>query len=289
MTIRNSRRILRLTNNFPRFTLTMASLGVTAVFAQAQDGTVASLRVTPDSTVTLTVALEISAAVGSSTDSDVQTVSVSGAAKVRFERDAVDGQRADLLVLDLALGNATYAFDFFCLPIFGCQHLEVALQDVQVTLLQPVRAPIETGGLASFLDGDFLVRADYTLGGVGSGSSTTQSVAAGTFAGRLVSAVTEVTLDECALSSQTMLLPRESLPSNIRGVKMTITANLENLAFEGGWKAEAAGPDVNHDGAIDALDLAWVLSTWGSVDGDCDGDCATDGRDLAMVLENWRE
>ena len=49
--------------------------------------------------------------------------------------------------------------------------------------------------------------------------------------------------------------------------------------------------DVNHDGLVDAVDLAQTLSTWGtkggSVESDINGDGSVDGIDLAIVLGAW--
>lgn len=55
-----------------------------------------------------------------------------------------------------------------------------------------------------------------------------------------------------------------------------------------GVRAAVPG-DVNGDGAVDAFDLAAVLSSWGSTGGpgDVNGDGVIDAADLAIVLSNW--
>ncbi len=48
--------------------------------------------------------------------------------------------------------------------------------------------------------------------------------------------------------------------------------------------------DVNADGLVDGLDLAFVLSNWGlsgPTQGDVNGDQLVDGLDLAMLLSDW--
>jgi hypothetical protein len=49
--------------------------------------------------------------------------------------------------------------------------------------------------------------------------------------------------------------------------------------------------DFNSDGAVDAYDLAVVLSAWGlsSGDGDINGDLTVDGTDLSMLLGRWTD
>ena len=47
--------------------------------------------------------------------------------------------------------------------------------------------------------------------------------------------------------------------------------------------------DVSGDGAVSALDLARLLSSWGGVDADCDlnGDGVVNAVDLALLLSDW--
>lgn len=45
--------------------------------------------------------------------------------------------------------------------------------------------------------------------------------------------------------------------------------------------------DFNNDGAVDAGDLAQVLSAWGTSGADLDGDGDTGASDLAVVLSSW--
>jgi hypothetical protein len=45
--------------------------------------------------------------------------------------------------------------------------------------------------------------------------------------------------------------------------------------------------DLNGDGKVNGIDLAQVLSSWGTANGDITGDQKTDGMDLAALLSNW--
>jgi formylglycine-generating enzyme required for sulfatase activity len=67
---------------------------------------------------------------------------------------------------------------------------------------------------------------------------------------------------------------------------VTVTFGLSTSSVQ----AQCAA-DVNHDGLVDAVDLAQTLSTWGtkggSVESDINGDGSVDGIDLAIVLSAW--
>ncbi|MBL9120756.1 MAG: hypothetical protein JNL80_12675 [Phycisphaerae bacterium] len=52
-------------------------------------------------------------------------------------------------------------------------------------------------------------------------------------------------------------------------------------------ECEAAGPDLNGDGVVNAADLAILLGAWGTPAADLDGDGTTAGPDLAVLLGAW--
>lgn len=56
------------------------------------------------------------------------------------------------------------------------------------------------------------------------------------------------------------------------------------------WEAcDTCPSDISDDGRVDGLDIAFVLSDWGSAQSrsDINGDGAVDGADLAGVLNGW--
>jgi hypothetical protein len=74
-------------------------------------------------------------------------------------------------------------------------------------------------------------------------------------------------------------------------------ASASNRVLEPGFlcieAVDIANPgDLNHDGLVNGIDLAIVLSNWGACgSGPCPGDIDRDGLvngvDLAIVLSNW--
>ena len=76
------------------------------------------------------------------------------------------------------------------------------------------------------------------------------------------------------------------LSGDITSLALT-TALAATIVLEG---VPAAVPgDVNGDGVVDALDLASLLSAWGSAGGaaDLNGDGTVDAQDLAILLAGW--
>jgi hypothetical protein len=81
-------------------------------------------------------------------------------------------------------------------------------------------------------------------------------------------------------------------------VRMIATDNPNNSVTEAGLdefsisvtecvSAPACPADLNGDGAIDAADLATLLSSWGSPKNDLDGDGVVAASDLATMLSSW--
>ncbi len=54
-----------------------------------------------------------------------------------------------------------------------------------------------------------------------------------------------------------------------------------------GGSAPACPADLDGSGAVDASDIAILLSGWGTVDGDLDGSGDTDAADIAILLDAW--
>lgn len=255
----------------------------------SQADSIAKLVAIPTSNAILTLRLDIHSSYGDTDDTDEKTISVSGTTDFLFTPSLPQLSLINISALNISLGNALYGFDFFCFPFFGCQHLNVSLENVKITLLNPVISAVAPDGSVTFQDGSFDVHADYTLSGftVGNGSSDTMSTSQ--FAGVVTFSGSNVYLNQCRLSPLIIDFSKESLPSNVSSVRMTITSNLSNMHFQGSWIVKATGPDLNVDGVVNGLDLSFVLSGWGTPSGDVNGDQCTDGADLAEVLSAWTD
>ncbi|MEY4183586.1 MAG: hypothetical protein RLZZ217_2212 [Planctomycetota bacterium] len=112
-------------------------------------------------------------------------------------------------------------------------------------------------------------------------------------------------LDDCTVTGNVANLAEGGISSvdDGGGVKLTLNgtrvcSNAPAPNVSGGYVADASSEvcdciaDVTLDGVVNGVDLAGVLSTWGSDGGstlraDCNRDGIVDGADLAIVLGGW--
>ena len=87
----------------------------------SQADSTAKLIATPISTAIVTVRLDIESSFGGTNDVDVKTVSVTGLAETLCNPSLPPWNLIGVSVLNIALENATYEFDFFCFPFVGGQ------------------------------------------------------------------------------------------------------------------------------------------------------------------------
>ena len=258
-----------------------------AATVPAMGPSTATMSALGTATAAVTLRVDITTSLGTSSDTDTKTVAVGGPCVMRLSPSTPPWQHSNMTALAITLGNATYAFDFFCVPFIGCQHLDLTLTNVSITLVSPVASAVAPGGAMNFVDGQYAVHADYAFTGFTAGSGTSDSVNPSNFASRITPSGSSVLLDQCAISPQVVVLPPESLPSGVDAVTVTITANLANTRFGGPWVVDAHPADLNGDGVIGGLDLTQLLAAWGTAGADINSDGTTDGLDMTEILSAW--
>ncbi len=279
----------RLALRLRRSTLHLATATMAAGWpaAAAHATSTATLATTPTSTAAVTIRMDITATLGTSSDTDTKTVTVTGPAKMVLSPTAPPWATSELTQLDLLLGNATYSFDFFCLPFIGCQHLDLSVANLRITLVAPASSPVSPTGGVFYPNGQYAVHADYSFSGFSSGNGTSDTVNPSDFGGRITPAGSTLTVDQCQISQQVVTIPPESLPSGVTAVTITITTNLANTRFTGPWAPDPHPADLDGDGVIGGLDLTALLAAWGTPDADINGDGTSDGIDLTEILSAW--
>jgi hypothetical protein len=106
-----------------------------------------------------------------------------------------------------------------------------------------------------------------------------------------------ITIDSVVLPGGTSAVGAYTLASVYGQPTSLEAASASNRVLEPGFLCieadDIANPgDLNHDGLVNGVDLAIVLSNWGACgSGPCPGDIDRDGLvngvDLAIVLSNW--
>ena len=77
------------------------------------------------------------------------------------------------------------------------------------------------------------------------------------------------------------------VPSDL-GSGSLVEAGIDDFVVAGVNCAPPYHPaDINHDGAVNGLDLGAVLGAWGTPNGDVNGDGTTSGPDLTMLFSAW--
>ena len=247
----------------------------------------ANMIATSSSTATVTIRIDITSTLGSSNDTDTRTVSVTGPCSMALSPNLPPWATSDLTQLNLVLGNAVYSFDFFCIPFLGCQHMDLALSNLRITLAAPVGSPVATNGTVFYNDGQYLVHTDYSFTGFSTGSGSSDTVNPSDFSGRLVATGQSLKMDQCAMSPQMVSIPPDSLPSGVSAVTLTITTNLANTIFQGPWAPDTHPADLNGDGTIGGLDLTALFAAWGTAEADINGDGTSNGLDMTEILSAW--
>ena len=86
------------------------------------------------STAVLTLKITVVTAIGESEDTDSTTQTVTGFATGNFDSSIPPFLAMELPSLEFDLGSGGVSYDLFCLPIFGCQELNVAVSNFVIQL-----------------------------------------------------------------------------------------------------------------------------------------------------------
>ena len=95
------------------------------------------LAVDAGSNAGLTLTVTFNTSIDSDTQVDSAVVPVSGGGRAIFRPGQEPFNQVEFTDLGFALGNSGYQYGFFCDSIFGCIETDIALTNVQATLLPP--------------------------------------------------------------------------------------------------------------------------------------------------------
>ena len=242
------------------------------------------------STAVLTLKITVVTAIGESEDTDSTTQTVTGFATGNFDSSIPPFLAMELPSLEFDLGSGSVSYDLFCLPIFGCQELNVAVSNFVIQLDAGGASTTLDGPLAFFPDAPFVSSFDYEVTGdlvEISGSNVVPdfySFGTDVFTGKGES----VFLDNLFLQSFTFAFDPKKLPDLVNSVEIEAMIDLSNTSLSGILESTGGCPeDMNGDGTVNGADLGLLLAAWGTDGGDFNGDGTTNGAVLGLLLAAW--
>ena len=239
-----------------RKAIAAAVLASSFVVTTADGAVSADMTTPPGSTASINVTITISTALGTSTDSDAKTIATTGTMTSAFLPDAPAFTATQMNAMTINFANTTFNFQFFCLPFIGCQNLNVTMNNLVFTLVEPNCSPITAGtGAVSFANAQVHAFGNYSTSGITVTSGTVDSIGSGSMTGRITNpAAGAVKLDQVAMASQTFVVDPADLPPGVTALTIVIQPTLTNTTFSGPFALNANDFDFDDDGVFDFCD-----------------------------------
>lgn len=248
----------------------------------------AAFNAAPSSSMVLSVQLTITTALGTSSDSDVKTVAVTGSGLADLFGADPAWTSATFTALHIDPADATFHFDLYCFPFIGCQALDVALTGLMIDLTAPATSSIGAGGSASFVNAPVLMQGNYTATGVANATGAIFNDTTATIGCRILAQPSNlVRIDQMTMSPVVSVIDPASLPAGVTALTVTVTPNLANVVMSGPYTVINRF-DLDGDGLVGASDLTIVLGQWGGPGtADFSGNGIVDAADLTALLGQW--
>lgn len=253
----------------------------------------ADLTVDAGSVATVELVVTISTAFGTDEDSDSVTQTFTGEGVATVDAVAPPFGSLALPSLSFDLGSADFNYQFFCLPIIGCQNLNVSVSNFMIGLdAGGVSGPVK-GGIASYPNAPFVSSFDYQVSGLADivGSNVVPEIYP--FSTAVGMTGPDLLISNIALEPITFEIPPEDLPTGIGPVIITANVDLDAATLSGLLvpnEPECCPGDFNCDGQVDGADFGSILATWGAC-ADCpedlNGDGDVGGADVGAFLALW--
>lgn len=216
-----------------------------------------SSMITPGgSTATMRIVMTIQTSLGSSTDDDIKTMATTGTASAVFVPITTPFGSTQFNALQLNFASTTFTFQFFCIPFIGCQTLNVNVQNLQFTLVDPACSAIAAGtGAVAFSNAIVHTTGTYSTSGIASTSGALDSLGVGNMTGRITNPTSSsAKLDQLFIAPQTFVADPASLPAPLTGMTVTVEPTLTNTTLSGRFAPVADTFDDDNDGIFNACD-----------------------------------
>ncbi len=255
----------------------------------------AEVVVEKGSTATVTLVVDINTSFGTDTDDSTTTKPVIGTGTVVIDSDTAP-TTLSIPNLDFDLGSADFSYSFFCLPIIGCQGLDVSVSNFTIGLQKGgTSGPVDaSSGVAAFPAAPFVSSFDYQVSGLADiiGSNVVPEIYSFRSGVSAAGNGGDVTLSQLALDPIVFEIPPKDLPFGVNSVQITANVDLSNVTLSGQLEAqESPCPgDFDQSGQVDGSDFGAILAAWGACSGcpeDLDGNNDVGGSDIGAFLALW--
>ncbi|MDE0887913.1 MAG: hypothetical protein OSA40_00500 [Phycisphaerales bacterium] len=268
----------------------LGSIASIAIGSSAFAQSTADFTVDEGSIAVVTLTVTVDTTIGTSSDTDSMTQGVTGFATGNFDSSIPPFLVMELPTLLFDLGTGGVDYSLFCLPIFGCQELNIVVSDFVIQIDAPAPSAPFDGPSAFFPDAPFVSSFNYDVTGdliEISGSNVVPdfySFGTDVFVGKGDS----IFMQNLYLQSFTFGLDPKDLPVGVNSVEILVEVDLNNTTLTGILKSTGGCPeDMNGDGTVNGADLGLLLAAWGTDGGDFNGDGTTNGADLGLLLAAW--
>ena len=269
------------------FTTAISTGAVLACSAVADvDSTV---TVEKGSLATAEVTITIDSLFGNESHTDTITVGVSGGGELVLAPNSPPFDAVEITDMTFALEDGDLYYCFFDVPIFGCQAVDVSVQNLEVSLQAAVSTAIDSEGRANFVDAPWAMDLSYQIKSSIFGSAgTVTELADATFGTNIVAAGGNLDCTNMTLDTIVGYIPEDELPVGVYEVALTTNITLSEAGLSGTYEEGVPG-DLNGDNIINGADLGLMLNYFGTDNplADLNGDFLVDGGDLGQLLSYW--
>lgn len=240
------------------------------------------------SQVTCTVAITVDSLFGTQTDTDTITVGVSGFANGSLAPSSEPFTDVTIGQIEFEVDDGTLNYQFFCVPIFGCQNLAVHVTNLNLTLDAPTSSPLDASNFASF-DSVWRMTMDYQINGsLFELTGNAEEVEAAGFGCRFSFDEGLSHVYDMELAPIPGTIDPAKLPTGIYEVTLVTTVAMGDATMTGTYEPGSVQGDLNGDDHVDGADLGLLLSQFGVAgSADFDGNGVVNGGDLGLLLSFW--
>ncbi|MEM7229314.1 MAG: thrombospondin type 3 repeat-containing protein [Planctomycetota bacterium] len=283
----------------PRITTLVSVMSVSAALTAAHagppvpPGLEADLNTPFGAQVIVTADLSVTSdLLGTSSDTDVQTVSVAANRFLGVTPDVTPGAGTSLENLVVSFGNVPFTFELFCLPFIGCQTLTVDVENLVLTQVGASCASLDASQDVTYAI-DISAIGTTVIGGIVMDTVPIDFVEPSAISANVTESAFEVTLSNLGVAPLNADIPPADLPAGFSAVSLTITIDFLTTTLEGTGFAPPFNLDMDEDGVLNVCDNCPDVMNADQADGDmngigdacevlilpCPADCAPDNGD----------